>query len=66
MAKKPPLGSGARFHNLVTQLSGRKGVTDPKALAATIGAAKYGRAKMTAMAQKGRRRHMMMHDEDGD
>lgn len=52
---KPPLGSGARFQNLVNGLSQKKGVTDPKALAATIGAAKYGRKKMTAMAKAGRR-----------
>lgn len=52
--KKPPLGSGARFKNLVGQLSGRKGVYDPKGLAAFIGAKKYGASKMSSMAAHNR------------
>lgn len=43
--KKPPLGSGPRFHNLVSQLSGQKAATDPKALHAAMSAAKSSRAK---------------------
>lgn len=51
---KPPLGSGARFKNLVGQLSKRPGVTDPKRLAAVIGQKKYGAGKMSQMAAKNR------------
>jgi hypothetical protein len=53
---KPPLGTGARFKNLVGQLSKRPGVTDPKKLAAFIGQKKYGASKMSSMAGKGRGR----------
>lgn len=53
-AKKPPLGSGARFAALKKKLAGRPGVTDPGALAAYIGRKKYGNAKFQAMSAKGR------------
>lgn len=49
MASKPPLGSGQRFATLKAQLSDRKGVANPGALAASIGNRKYGPKKMTAM-----------------
>jgi hypothetical protein len=39
---KAPLGSGGRFAALEQRLQGRKGVTDPGALAAAIGRKKYG------------------------
>lgn len=51
----PKLGSGERFHALENQLSHKKGVTDPKALAAAIGRKKYGAKKMASMASAGRR-----------
>ena len=52
---KPKLGTGARFASLKSTLAHKPGVTDPGALAAAIGAKKYGRAKMSAMAAKGRK-----------
>jgi hypothetical protein len=55
MAKKPPLGSGARFSALTAQLAKKPGVQDPKALAAAIGRKKYGASKMASMAAKGRK-----------
>ena len=54
---KAKLGSGARFKALKAKLAGRKdGVKDPGAVAAAIGRAKYGKAKMAKMAAAGRRR----------
>lgn len=53
---KAPLGSGGRFAALKKELGGRKGVTDPGALAASIGRKKYGAAKMTKMAAAGRKK----------
>lgn len=55
MAKKPKLGSGARFSALTQQLAAKPGVTDPKALAASIGAKKFGRSRMQQMAAKGKK-----------
>jgi hypothetical protein len=49
-----PLGTGARFKALQSQLSGKKGVYDPRGLAAFIGRRKYGAAKMSKMAAAGR------------
>ena len=54
-ARKPKLGSGARFKALTAQLK-KRGAKNPKALAASIGRKKYGPKKMTAMAKKGRKR----------
>lgn len=60
MAKKkkglPPLGSGDRFAALSKKLAKRPGVTDPDALAASIGRKKLGKAKFQSLAAKGRRR----------
>ena len=53
--RKPKLGSGARFKSLTTQLK-KRGAKNPKALAAFKGRKKYGKKKMAAMAQKGRKR----------
>jgi hypothetical protein len=57
MAAKPnakaPLGQGGRFAALTQKLS-RKGVRDPKALAAAIGRKKYGRAKFQALSRGGK------------
>jgi len=50
--KKPALGSGERFKKLVGELE-KKGVKDPKALAAYIGRKKYGKAKFQKLAAKG-------------
>jgi hypothetical protein len=53
--RKPPLGSGKRFKQLVGKLK-KRGAKKPKALAAFIGRKKYGAKKMAKMAAKGRRR----------
>jgi hypothetical protein len=53
---KPKLGSGTRFANLKNKLAHQKGVKDPAALAASIGDKKYSQAKMTSMAQKGKKK----------
>lgn len=54
--KKPPLGSGQRFHQLESALARRPGVTDPAALAASIGRKKYGTARFAKLSAKGRKR----------
>lgn len=53
---KGRLGSGERFAALVKELDERPGVTNARALAATIGRKKYGAKKMAAMAAAGRKR----------
>jgi len=50
---KPRLGTGKRFEMLVSSLS-RKGVRDPKALAAYIGRKKYGKGRFQKLATKGK------------
>lgn len=52
---KPKLGSGKRFAKLKAALSHQKGVTDPAALAASIGRKKLGQKKMTELSKKGRK-----------
>lgn len=49
------LGMGGRFAKLTASLS-KKGIKNPKALAASIGRKKYGKTKMTKMAVAGRKR----------
>ena len=44
-----------RFSKLATKLK-KQGVRDPKALAASIGRKKYGKAKFQKMAAAGKRR----------
>lgn len=51
----PNLGSGARFKALKKKLASRGDVADPGAVAAKIGAAKYGKAGMAKMARAGRK-----------
>tara|TARA_R100000773_G_C4165411_1_gene81400 strand:- start:31 stop:198 length:168 start_codon:yes stop_codon:yes gene_type:complete len=55
MASKPKLGSGKRFKQLTAKLR-KKGVKNPKALAAYIGRKKYGKKKFQQLAAKGRRK----------
>ena len=50
----PPLGSGGRFAALKSQLASRPGVTNPGALAASIGRKKYGANKFAALSMKGK------------
>lgn len=54
MAKKPPLGSGARF-KAVERSAAKSGASDPAAVAAAVGRKKYGAKKMGELAAKGRR-----------
>lgn len=54
-AKSMDLGGGGRFAKLKGSLAKQPGVTDPGALAATIGRKKYGAGQMSAMATKSRK-----------
>lgn len=54
MAKKPKLGSGARF-KAVEESAKRSGASDPAAVAAAVGRKKYGAKKMASLAAKGRK-----------
>ena len=51
--KKLQLGSGKRFAALSKKLS-KTGISNPDALAASIGRTKYGTKKMASMAAKGK------------
>lgn len=53
---KAKLGTGARFKALVKKIGKRKGVKNPKAVAAWIGRKKYGKKRFQAMAAKGRKK----------
>jgi hypothetical protein len=54
-SKKPALGSGKRFA-AVEKSAKASGAKNPAAVAAAAGRAKYGQAKMTELAQKGKAR----------
>ena len=54
VVKKPKLGSGTRFKQLTGKLS-KKGVKDPKALAAFIGRKKYGAKKFAMLSKKAKK-----------
>lgn len=49
-------GGGGRFAALKSKLAKRGGVSNPGAVAAAIGRAKYGKGRFQAMAAKGRKR----------
>lgn len=53
--KKPKLGSGERF-KAIEEKAAASGASNPAAVAAAAGIAKYGQKKMTAMAQAGKKR----------
>jgi hypothetical protein len=55
MAKKPRLGSGARF-KAIERAAAKSGAENPAAVAAAAGIAKYGKKRMAQMAAAGRRR----------
>ena len=55
MVKRPPLGSGERFKQLVKKLK-QQGAENPAALAAWIGRQKYGKRRFQELAKKGRKR----------
>ena len=48
------LGSGERFAKLKSKLASQPGVTDPGALAASIGRKKYGKKKFQSLASHGK------------
>jgi hypothetical protein len=52
---KAKLGSGARFKALEGKLA-KKGISDPGALAASIGRKKYGSKKMAKLSAKGKKK----------
>jgi len=52
---KAPLGSGGRFAALKDKLASQPGVTNPGALAASIGRKKYGKKKMASLSSQGRK-----------
>lgn len=55
------------FDELAAQLARRKGVTNPKALAAAIGRKKYGKKVMAQAAAKRKPAKMVMDtDKDGN
>lgn len=53
---KPPLGSGQRFKLLEQKLANKPGITNPGALAASIGRKKYGNKRFAMLSQKGRKK----------
>lgn len=55
---KAPLGQGGRFAALKQKLAGKKGVTNPGALAAYIGRKKYGKKKFQGLSTKGMKKQM--------
>lgn len=52
---KPKLGSGARF-KAVERAAAKSGATNPAAVAAAAGRAKYGAKKMAKLAAAGRKK----------
>ena len=56
MAKGMKLGAGGRFEKLEASLASKPGVTNPGALAASIGRKKYGAEKMAKFSAAGRAR----------
>jgi hypothetical protein len=55
MADSMKVGGGGRFKKLEGELSHKKGVSNPGALAAYIGRRKYGAAKMAKMSAAARK-----------
>lgn len=53
--KKPKLGSGKRFKD-VEEKARASGASNPAAVAASVGIKKYGKAKMSKLAQAAKRR----------
>jgi len=55
MAKKPKLGSGARFKSLERKVAAG-GASNPAAVAAAIGRKKYGASRFAKLSAKGRKK----------
>lgn len=64
MAKKPKLGSGARFA-AVEKSAAASGAENPAAVAASAGIKKYGKKKMQKLAQAGKARKRGAVDRSG-
>jgi hypothetical protein len=62
----PKLGSGGRFAALSAKLSHEPGVTNPAALAASIGRKKYGAKKMAKLSAGGRRHALLSQMKGSD
>lgn len=58
--KKMRLGGGGRF-KAIERKAAASGASDPRAVAAAAGIAKYGKRKMSRMAQAGKRRKSRAH-----
>lgn len=54
MADSMKLGGGGRFKKLVGQLRKKGGISNPAALAASIGRKKYGKKRFQKLAAKGK------------
>ena len=54
--KKPKLGSGKRFKALESSIAKEGGVSDPGAVAASIGRKKFGAKKFASLGAKGKKR----------
>jgi hypothetical protein len=52
---KAKLGSGARFAALKSKIAKKGGVSDPGAVAASIGRKKYGKERFQKLAAKGKK-----------
>lgn len=48
------LGGGGRFKALVAKLKNKKGISNPKAVAAFIGRKKFGKKRFQQLAAKGK------------
>lgn len=53
---KPKLGSGARFAALEKSIAEKGKVSDPAAVAASIGRKKYGKEKFQKLSVKGKKK----------
>ncbi len=54
--KKPKLGSGARFRALEAKIAAKGKVSNPAAVAASIGRKRWGKARFQALSAAGRKR----------
>lgn len=63
MARKPKLGTGARFRRLKSSLGGD--VKDPGAVAAAIGRRKFGATRFAKLGAKGRHRAAIRRARSG-